>query len=50
LSVAGILSPAVVENGIKTGIDVLDVSSNEKRHLAARRERGPPCHYSPVEI
>ena len=41
LSVAGILSPAVVENGIKTGIDVLDVSSNEKRHLAARREEDP---------
>jgi nucleoside-triphosphatase THEP1 len=41
LSVTGILSPAVVENGIKTGIDVLDVSKNEKRQLAARREEDP---------
>lgn len=34
----GVLSPAVFENGIKTGIEVQDVASGKKRLLATLRE------------
>jgi nucleoside-triphosphatase len=39
---AGLLSPAVFENGLKTGIDLLDLSSGERRRLAARRDPAAP--------
>lgn len=39
--VAGLLSPAVVEAGVKTGILVEDVRSGETRHLASA-VRQPP--------
>ena len=35
--VSGILSPAVFEGGVKTGIRVYDIRSGEERHLAQRR-------------
>lgn len=34
---AGLLAPAVVESGRKVGIDLLDLSSGERRRLATRR-------------
>ena len=37
---AGVISPAVFENGVKTGIDLLDVRSGEKRRLADLRKAG----------
>jgi iron complex transport system ATP-binding protein len=37
LRVAGIWSPAVVENGRKTGIDMVDLHTNERRRLANLR-------------
>lgn len=33
----GLISPAVFENGQKTGIDLLDLTTGERRHLAYRR-------------
>jgi nucleoside-triphosphatase len=38
LNPAGIISPAVFESGIKTGIDLLDIQSGERRLLATRKE------------
>ena len=38
LTPTGIISPAVFESGIKTGIDLLDIQSGERRRLATRRE------------
>jgi len=35
--VAGLISPAVFENGQKTAIDAVDVRSGERRRLATRR-------------
>jgi nucleoside-triphosphatase len=32
--VAGVLSPACLEAGLKTGIDIVDLRSGERRHLA----------------
>ncbi|MGB4675600.1 MAG: nucleoside-triphosphatase, partial [Aggregatilineales bacterium] len=37
LRVAGLLSPPVFEQGVKTGIDLLDLTTGERRRLAARR-------------
>lgn len=42
----GLASPAVIENGFKTGIDLLDLASGERRRLAVRRnatETGYPA-------
>jgi nucleoside-triphosphatase THEP1 len=33
----GLISPAVFEKGQKTGIDLLDITTGERRHLAYRR-------------
>lgn len=38
LSVAGVLSPAVVRNDVKIGIDVVDLVSGQRRRLAHRRD------------
>jgi iron complex transport system ATP-binding protein len=38
LSVGGVLSPAVFENGEKTGIDLIDLSDGTRRRLADRRQ------------
>lgn len=35
-TISGLLSPAVRQNGKKTGIDLMDVSSGERRQLASR--------------
>jgi nucleoside-triphosphatase THEP1 len=32
--IAGVLSPAVIVAGVKTGIDVIDLRSGQRRHLA----------------
>lgn len=37
LRIAGVASPAVMEGDLKTGIDIVDVSSGERRRLADRR-------------
>jgi len=37
LSVGGILSPAVFQNGEKTGIDLIDLSDGSRRRLAEQR-------------
>ena len=36
----GLISPGVFEAGMKTGIDILDISSGERRRLADRLESG----------
>ncbi len=41
LKVAGLISPAVFEDGRKTGINLLDVESGEQRCLARRKGTGP---------
>jgi nucleoside-triphosphatase THEP1 len=38
--VAGVLSPPIVVGGKKVGIDVVDLSSNQRRHLANNIDRG----------
>lgn len=38
LSVGGFICPAVFENGIKIGIDMIDVASGERRRLATRSD------------
>ena len=38
--VEGILSPGIFENGRKIGIEVLDLSTGERKQLAKLRERG----------
>ena len=38
INAAGVISPAVFNNGIKTGIDLLDVRSGERRRLAELRK------------
>ncbi len=40
---AGVISPAVFENGQKVAIDALDVRSGERRRLAARRQTEDPA-------
>ena len=40
IDTAGVISPAVFNNGNKTGIDLLDVRSGEKRRLADLRKAG----------
>lgn len=42
LRVAGLLSPPVFEQGVKTGIDLLDLTTGERRRLAARRPAFDP--------
>lgn len=42
LRVAGLLSPAVFENSLKVGIDLVELSSGERRRLAGRREPSSP--------
>ena len=37
LTVAGLISPAVFENGQKVGIDLIDIKTNERRGLASRK-------------
>jgi nucleoside-triphosphatase THEP1 len=37
ISLVGIISPAVFENGIKTGIDLVMLHTGERRRLAGRR-------------
>jgi nucleoside-triphosphatase THEP1 len=39
LAPAGLISPAVFAAGVKTGIDLMDVASGERRRLAERRQR-----------
>lgn len=36
--VGGVISPAVFEDGVKTGIDLMDVVTGERRRLAIKRE------------
>lgn len=38
----GLASPPVLENGLKTGIDLLDLASGERRRLAAHRSLAEP--------
>lgn len=38
----GLVSPGVFQNGIKTGIDLLDISSGERRRLAIKRAQISP--------
>ena len=38
LKVAGLISPAVYENGQKVGIDLIDIKTNERRLLARRKQ------------
>ncbi|MBK8595236.1 MAG: hypothetical protein IPN83_06515 [Holophagales bacterium] len=42
LDVAGLVSPAVVESGVKTAIDLLDLGSGARRRLADRPPPGLP--------
>jgi len=42
LAVAGLVSPPVVAGGEKTGIDLLDVASGERRRLAERARADLP--------
>jgi ABC-type cobalamin/Fe3+-siderophores transport system ATPase subunit/nucleoside-triphosphatase THEP1 len=41
LKVEGVLSPAVFEDGRKTGIDMVNLQNGERRRLAKLREGGP---------
>lgn len=38
---AGLVSPAVFEQGVKTGIDLIQIATGERRHLAAIRRHAP---------
>ena len=38
LRVAGVISPAVFKNGQKTGIDLVNIKTNERRVLASRKQ------------
>jgi nucleoside-triphosphatase len=40
IQAAGVLSPAVYENGIKTGIDLIDVKTGIHKNLAILRQAG----------
>jgi nucleoside-triphosphatase THEP1 len=42
LKVAGLLSPAVFSGDAKTGIDLLDLSTQVRRHLASPRHKQEP--------
>jgi nucleoside-triphosphatase THEP1 len=42
-NVAGILSPAIMASGQKTGIEALDVRTGERRLLARRRDEAAPA-------
>jgi nucleoside-triphosphatase THEP1 len=42
LRVAGLVSPAVIESGVKTAIDLLDLGSGARRRLADRPPPGLP--------
>lgn len=44
ISVAGVISPAIFQDGQKTGIDLFDLVSGERRRLAKRRPNLPKNH------
>lgn len=47
----GLLSPALFVDGIKAGIDLVNIESQERRHLATPKNKGstPTHHWSPSE-
>lgn len=48
LRAAGLISPAVFENGQKVGIDLIDIRTNERRGLASRKYaewNGQSCNW-----
>jgi nucleoside-triphosphatase THEP1 len=47
---AGIVSPAVVEDGVKVGIDVADVRTGERRRLATVDERRDGLRLGPFRF
>lgn len=42
LAVAGVLSPHVLHDGVRVAIDLVDITTGERRRIAARRDPGAP--------
>jgi nucleoside-triphosphatase THEP1 len=45
----GLISPAVFQSGFKVGIDLIDIRTGERRHLAVKKEQNTPIDQAGLE-